>query len=113
MKWVLFAIIAAACIAAAGMMAQDAFAKPRSPVPKVAAGLPVGPCETEDDAMNIEIIDGVWYECSCEHMPYGKPVCDWYEITSPAQDPRALRKWLRRHPAMRLRITVVSWGVRV
>jgi hypothetical protein len=108
-KWVLFAVIVAACIAAAGALAQDALANTRSPVPK-SSGLPTGPCETEDDALSIEIIGGVWFECSCEHMPFGKPVCDWYEITSAAQDPRALRKWLRRHPAFKLRITVVSWG---
>lgn len=83
----------------------------RSPVPKT-AGLPIGPCETEDHALSVEIIDGVWFECSCEHMPFGKPVCDWYEITSPAQDPRGLRKWLKRHPSFKLRITFVSWGAR-
>lgn len=79
----------------------------RSPVPKT-SGMPTGPCETEDDALNIEIIDGVWFECSCEHMRFGPPVCEWYEITSPAQDPRALRRWLKRHP--RIHVHVVSWA---
>lgn len=79
----------------------------RSPVPK-SSGLPTGPCETEDDALNIEIIGGVWFECSCEHMPFGRPVCDWYEITSPAQDPRSLRRWLKGHP--RVHVRVVSWA---
>lgn len=40
---------------------------------------------------DLEIIDGTWFECVCELHVFVAPDCNWYEITSPAREPKAKR----------------------
>lgn len=100
-------VLVAACVFAGGV--TDALAGTRSPVPKLAVGPPSGPCNGEHVG-DLEIIQGVWFECVCEQRVFTPPTCDWYEITSPAQDPQTLRRWLKRHPKLRAHVHVVSWA---
>lgn len=60
---------------------------------------PERPC-TFQNRLDIEILNGVWFECSCEALIIGT-VCDWYEITSAAQEPAASRKVNRAKPKHR------------
>lgn len=68
---------------------------------------PDKPC-TFQNRLDIEIIDGVWFECSCEALMVGT-VCDWYEVTSPAADPQAARR-IKRH-ATRISLIVARPAV--
>lgn len=56
---------------------------------------PSEPCDF-DHRMDVIVVHGVWFECSCEALMVGT-VCDWYEITSsaPEADRLALRRLVR------------------
>lgn len=95
-------LVTAAIIVAACVVPEHGHAAPRSPAPILYANPPGAECsESFVGALHIDE-DGTWFECVCEVLKYGPPVCDWYEITTPAQDPQALRRRavkLRRIPA--------------
>lgn len=69
--------------------------------------LPQGPCDA-DHVLDWELIDGVLYECACDHMMFGPPVCEWQEITSQAEDPVRLRKTVKRIKAKHWHLVVVK-----
>jgi len=56
---------------------------------------PSAPCDFQH-RMDIMVIDGIWFECSCEALMVGT-VCDWYEVTSPAHDPNEKVKRTAKH----------------
>ena len=64
------------------------------------------------NSTKLVVINGVWFECSCEALMVGT-VCDWYEITSAATGSSTLAHGLSQSPHMvwgvaRFRSTV--WG---
>ncbi len=67
------------------------------------AAPPARPC-TFQNRLDIEIINGVWFECSCEALMVGT-VCDWYELTSPAQAPKRIKR--PRHFKLIVRVSPV------
>lgn len=107
MRWL---IGIAAVMALFWMFDSGAQAAVRAPVPVVRTQVapPTSPCENADHVGNLEIIEGVWFECVCEKRIYTPDTCDWYEITSPAVDPTQLRKWKRAHPGAVVRVR--SWA---
>lgn len=95
MKLFALAVLLAVCVAAAGVIgveAAQASAPPRA--------LPTGPCD-EDHILDIEIIDGVLFECSCDQRIFVANDCEWMEITSQAYDPQRAKP-LKRHKHRRL-----------
>lgn len=68
---------------------------------------PSAPCN-EDHIFDIQIVHGKLFECACESMPYGPPVCNWYEVTSPAHDPMRIKR-----PVKHKRLVPVLTIVRV
>lgn len=75
-----------------GYLVVPAHAESHAKVP-VAHAPPDKPCHF-DNRMDIEIVNGIWFECSCEALMVGS-VCDWYEITEPAHDPHSPPKLKR------------------
>lgn len=67
--------------------------------------LPSGPCD-EDHILDIEIIDGVLYECSCDQRIFTENDCSWQEITSQADDPMRFRRVVKRAKARHRHIIV-------
>lgn len=65
----------------------------RAPVVRSIVAPPTSPCD-EDHILDIEIINGVLFECACDHMMFGPPVCEWQEITSQADDPQRFRRFV-------------------
>lgn len=74
--------------------------------PVVKAGLPVGPCN-EFHVGDIEIIEGVLYECGCNVRLFIPNDCGWEEITSQAEDPMRFRRIVRRARALHHRVIVI------
>jgi hypothetical protein len=69
---------------------------------------PSAPCD-EDHILDIYIIDGVLFECSCDQRLFVENDCEWMEITSQADDPMRFRrvvKWAKRkHLHIVVRVT--------
>lgn len=85
-------LVTAAIVVAACCVPEHGHAAVHSPVPIVRAIPPDAECSRSFvGALHIDE-DGTWFECVCEMLRFVDPVCDWYEITTPAQDPRALRR---------------------
>ena len=66
---------------------------------------PSTPCDA-DHIGDLEIIHGVWFECVCEQRVFTPSTCDWYEITSPAQGARKIRKAKKRIVTTYLRVVI-------
>lgn len=75
-------------------LAAESHAATHVKAPVVKAGLPQGPCD-ENHILDIEIIDGVLYECGCDKRIFVPDDCGWQEITSQAEDPMRFRRLIR------------------
>lgn len=96
-----FPLLLLACFAYGALVVphSDGAVHARAPL---AADPPNKPC-TFQNRLDIEIIGGVWFECSCEALMVGT-VCDWYEITSAAQEPARKIKRAKPHHRIVIRI---------
>lgn len=72
------------------------------------ANPPARPC-TFQNRLDIEIVGGIWFECSCEALMVGT-VCDWYEITEPAHDPHHAPT-LKKHAKPKHRRVVIHAAI--
>lgn len=99
-------VLACAVLAFGLLAAQIAKAGPvvKAPVPSTTA-VPTGICD-EDHILDWEIVNGVMFECACDHMLFGPPVCEWQEILSQADDPQAYRRTIKWIKAKRLHLVI-------
>jgi len=103
----LTAILAAALVAPAASHAAPVARAPvvKYTVVRFVVEPPSSPCDA-DHIGDLEIIHGVWFECVCEQRVFTPATCDWYEITSPAQGARKIRKAKKRIVTTYLRVVI-------
>lgn len=65
---------------------------------------PSGPCDFEH-RLDLEIIDGVWFECVCSALVNGWD-CAWYDVGEAAVASRKPIKRAKKLPAKKLRLVV-------
>lgn len=101
-----FPLLLVAAFAYGALVVPHAHAGPTAKAPIARLSPPDKPCRFEN-RLDIEIIEGVWFECSCERLMVGT-VCDWYEITSSAEDPQHKTKRTKTHRAWHITAPALS-----